>query len=300
MVLLWFLSRMKELIIIADAGGTKTRAEALVDRLDRYEAITGPCVPYMDMNGALASILLARDIILTKAGIERNEAKIVLSLASAGLDTQSVTLQFRQALLAIVDEVTLISDGEAALEACFGTSPGAVIAIGTGVAIAGRDLEGQRFGLDGWGWPSGDRGGGAWTGRHVVEGFLSAHDRGDIHADPFHTHLASTMGLHRSEILAWLGDATRASYAALGQSALKWALKGSPAAGASLRLALEEIDAARNLLWARGIQSIHITGGFGIALKPFLDQGQFQFTNDAPFNGARLRAARWLTKPQDG
>lgn len=299
MVLLWFFWCMKELIIIADGGGTKTRAEALVDRSDRYDAISGPCVPCLDMDGAFASVLLARDTILSKAGLERNEAKIVLSLASAGLDTHSVAVQFTQALLAIVDDVTLVSDGEAALEACCGTSPGAVIAIGTGVAIAGRDLDGQKFGLDGWGWPSGDRGGGAWTGRHVMERFLSAHDRGDIHADPFHSHLGSIIGHRRSEILDWLGNATRTSYASLSQRALEWALKGSPAASASIGLAMKEIEAARDLLCVRGIQSIHITGGFGIALKPFLNHEPFKFVKDAPLHGARLRAAAWLMKPQD-
>jgi glucosamine kinase len=295
----WFLLVMRQMIIIADGGGTKTRAEAVIDESSLHEMVAGPCVPYMDLDRALGSIRLIRDTVLARAGLSRTEVKIAMALASAGLDSPSIALQFERKLLEIVDELSLVSDGEAALEACCGNSPGAVIAIGTGVAITARSGDGRFIALDGWGWPAGDRGGGAWTGRQVVEHFLSAHDRDELHADPFHRFLTSRIGGERGEILDWLGSADRTGYAAMAQLAIDWADKGSSAARAAILQATEEIGKARQSLVARGIERIHVTGGFGEALQPFLDQGSFQFIKDAPFHGARLRASRWLPTLQE-
>ncbi|MUZ66097.1 BadF/BadG/BcrA/BcrD ATPase family protein [Agrobacterium vitis] len=290
---------MREIILVADGGGTKTRAVAILDDGSRFESVGGPCVPFMDLAGALRTIEVTCRTLLAQADVRRQDAMVYLSLASAGLDSDDITSQFQRTLLEGFDRVSLLGDGEAALEACCRAGPGAIIAIGTGVAISGRWRDGQLFAMDGWGWPAGDRGGGAWIGRHVAEQFLAAHDRDELHGDPFLAFLSSVIGSSRASILHWLNKADRQRYASLARHAIDWAARSMAAYHIAMLAVWELADIGRHLN-EKGLDNIYITGGLGSALMPFLDAGKFQLRRDATFEGAMLRACEWNPNLQQG
>ena len=124
----------------------------------------------------------------------------------------------------------LSSDGYTALVGAFEAEPGALLSIGTGVIGYRSAADGFRR-LGGWGFPAGDRGGGAWLGLRIVGDWLEAREGFGpaVGADPALGHAVEcAVGNRREAILAWLRAAHAGDLARLARPLVAAAESGDP------------------------------------------------------------------------
>ena len=109
----------------------------------------------------------------------------------------------------------MVGDGYAALASAFGNAPGALIVVGTGVAGIVREANGTVRSASGWGFPAGDRGGGAWLGFSLVQAWLERLDGYPHPESTLWQAIASRAGESRPAVLTWLKRASPADFADL-------------------------------------------------------------------------------------
>lgn len=283
---------MVEFVVIADAGGSKTVAQGvrLHDAVE-FAAQDGPCVPSTDLWGALDCISRIATTLAAAAG---SGGPCALALSSAGIDTRDMRAGFEAALRERFAQVRLVSDGEAALLGCFGDHAGAVVSVGTGVVAHARAANGATTALGGWGWPAGDRGGGAWLGRRAVEEFLDAVDGGRTSSDPLFRSMAATLGDTREEVFSWLASARRRAYAEFAGLVVEAELAGSECAAGLLAEAGGRVGTLVHALNEAGHSEVAVTGGLAATLCPFVVGAKLRVVPDACLAGARRLAAPWL------
>ena len=73
-------------------------------------------------------------------------------------------------------EIKVVGDMVIALQAAFGSGPGAIVIAGTGSIAYGRNREGQTARAGGWGFTISDEGSGHWIGRTAVAAAIAAGD----------------------------------------------------------------------------------------------------------------------------
>ena len=286
---------MVEFVVITDAGGSKTIAQGVRLRdAAEFAAQDGPCVPSTDLRGALDCISRIAATLAAASGSGTGNGGCALALSSAGIDTRDVRARFEAALRERFTQVRLASDGEAALLGCFGDRAGAVVSVGTGVVAHARAADGATTALGGWGWPAGDRGGGAWLGRRAVEEFLDATDAGRNGSDPLFRSMAVTLGDTREEVFSWLAGAGRRAYAEFAGLVAEAELAGSKCAACLLAEAGERVGTLVRALNEAGHGEVAITGGLAAALCPFVVGRTLRVVPDACLAGARRLAAPWL------
>lgn len=74
--------------------------------------------------------------------------------------------------------VLACGDDEIALAGAHGGEPGILAIAGTGSVVLGRNRQGLRAQVGGWGWLLGDEGSGAWIGREALRRVLQQADAG--------------------------------------------------------------------------------------------------------------------------
>lgn len=249
-------------VLAVDGGGSKTRAE-LRDETGRAlaHAAAGPCNLYRDAAAGLNAIDQVWRQCCAQAGLDPAAAagRTVLSAALAGVGATQGRARFRADTGAYV-RADLSSDAYAALVGAFDAGPGILLSIGTGTVACRRSADGQFTQIGGWGFPVGDAGGGAWLGLRAVAAWLEHRDgvRDSAPGDEaLWQAVERHVGVARASILAWLRQATPATYAALAPAVLS-AQDGSPLAGAVLD------DAATHL--ARLVQALRSDPRLAVAL----------------------------------
>jgi glucosamine kinase len=146
--------------------------------------------------------------------------------------------------------------------------PGAIIALGTGSVGEILHVDGSRHEVGGWGFPSGDEGGGAWIGMKAINHVQQVID-GRVPGNGFADAVADACGGSRDRIQVWLANASQTAYAQLARFVLQHAHSDSVA-----RAILE--DAGRQVaLIAHGLDPsaslpIALCGGLGEPLRPYL------------------------------
>jgi glucosamine kinase len=261
-----------DLVLAVDGGASKT--EARLRRTDGTvlaAARTGPCNLFQNAEAAIAAIAEAWHICCAQAGLApaATMARTVLSAGIAGIHAPGGREQCRAAFAGFA-QVLLSSDGYTALVGAFGTAPGALLSIGTGVVGCRFDAQGRFALLGGWGFPVGDRGGGAWIGLRLVGGWLEHRD-GIVRRDgssALWQHLESALGATRAAILAELRGAPPSRYAALAPLLLDAAATGDPFASAVLDEAAGHLAA---LARALGSDTLALGGGLSAPLAPRLE-----------------------------
>ena len=195
------------MIFCADGGGTKTDA-VLLDVCGREIARSraGPCNFWRDPDAAAAALADAW------RAMDRRPAGVRACIAAAGLSSTNAVARVRIALPGF-DTLHVVSDGYAALAGAFGAQPGALIVVGTGVAGIARDAAGRVRRASGWGFPAGDRGGGAWLGFALVQAWLERLDGYDWPDSVLWSQLAHRVGASRADVLTWLRRAAPAEFA---------------------------------------------------------------------------------------
>ncbi|MFJ3055248.1 BadF/BadG/BcrA/BcrD ATPase family protein [Herbaspirillum sp. NPDC087042] len=177
----------------------------------------------------------------------------------------------------------IVNDGVATLLGAHGGEPGAIIAVGTGTIGIALDIDGRQRVVDGWGFPSGDDGSGAWIGLRALHHAQHALDgralRGPL-ADAMLALCASELPAvpedsgrdERATLLDWLAQADQAAFARAARPVVQHAGL-DPAADAILHAAGAEISLMVAALDPLQRLPLALCGGLAQALQTYLDAG---------------------------
>jgi len=283
--------------IAVDGGGTRTRVR-LVDAggATLAEAVGGPA----NLTFGVARAWAAIEAALASAGVVlREAADVPLVAAMAG----SREPELRQAFVAArpgTGPVRVVSDGYAAHVGAFAGAAGTVAAIGTGVAVLRRDDDATVRQVDGWGFPVGDEGGGAWLGLRGMRRLLRERD-GRAPASALGRTLGDALGAPDDDGLrAWLRTADATRYATLAAIVAETARGGDAVAEALVAAAAARIaDAVAALDAPSPAPAVALVGGLAGVLAPRLPE-RLRSRLVRAAGGQLDGAARLLGQPLDG
>ena len=139
--------------------------------------------------------------------------------------------------------------------------PGAIVAAGTGAIGEVWRADGSRSSSNGWGFPVGDEGSGAWLGVHAVNLAQQAMD-GRAEASPLVRRVWAACGSERESLQAWCGNAGQFAYAQLAPAVFDCE-ESDPAAADLLSRAVCALDATALALDAPGQLPLAVLGSVG-------------------------------------
>lgn len=300
-------------VLALDGGATKTRAALFApDGAELARATAGPCNLYRDAEGGIASLWQGWRACCEAAGLDAGamRARTAVSAGLAGLGAAGAAARVRAAFDGFAT-VHVSGDGYTALVGAFGAGPGVLVSVGTGVAGLARGLDGAVREASGWGFPIGDRGGGAWIGFELVARWLEHLDGYPGPSSTLWPALASGLGRDRAAILAWLRGADAAGFARLAPAVVAAATlaprlaprptagssnsasavapppPGDPVADALLDEAAGHLVRLARVLSPPGGTRVALAGGLADALAPRLERALGPLLRDAcPLRGA--------------
>jgi glucosamine kinase len=286
------------LILTVDGGATKTRAAlSTVAGAALGEAVGGPCNLFQDPAGGLAEIRALWQRLATAAGLDPASAaaRTTLSAGLAGANAAGSKARFAAAF-ADFGANNLSTDGYTSLLGATAGRPGALLAIGTGVVGYRLHASGELLKLSGWGFPVGDRGGGAWLGLTAVGDWLESRDRyQDAPESALWRRLQALLGDTTADILGWLKTARPAEFASLAPLVIEAAAAGDAKAQALLDAAASHHVRLAHALTPSPDEPLVLGGGLATVFRPALEQALGPALADAghtasPLDGAKLIA----------
>jgi glucosamine kinase len=268
---------MIQYLIGVDGGGSGTRV-----RLARAGA--GPCLEYTEIGEGFAgpsalsqgsdrawqAIGAAVAQAFSAAGVEQPPLDdLAIGLGLAGVHNGSWARQF------IEDNpgyrlVALDHDGATTLAGAHGGQPGAIIALGTGSVGHALLADGTRKEVGGWGFPSGDEGGGAWIGLGAANYIQQVVD-GRLEGGALADEVIALCGGTRPAIQDWLAGATAQRFATLAPLVVRHAEQEDEAALEIMHSAGYEVDLMAAALDPEYALPLCLCGGLGAAMVPYLD-----------------------------
>ncbi|MFC0407612.1 BadF/BadG/BcrA/BcrD ATPase family protein [Roseomonas elaeocarpi] len=261
-------------VLALDGGGSKTEAELRrADGTLLARGRGGPANLFRDRDGALAAVESLWQRCCDGAALDPETARgeTALSAGLAGVSAAGAVEAFGHAFRGF-GAAHLSSDAFVALLGGFGGAPGVLLSVGTGTVACLRDRDGGFRRLGGWGFPVGDRGGGAWLGLQLLTAWLE-------HRDGVHTAESSALlwraveerlGTDRTAILAWLREAAPAHFATLAPLVAEAALRGDAFAAALLDEAATHLARLALALEPSAGVPVLVGGGLAPALRPRL------------------------------
>ena len=286
------------LILAVDGGATKTRA-ALSTKAGAAlgEAVGGPCNLFQDPEAGLAEIRALWQQLATSAGLGPDVAatRTTLSAGLAGANSAGSKSRLDAAFPTFAER-HLSTDGYTSLLGATAGRPGALLAIGTGVVGYRLLASGELLKLSGWGFPVGDRGGGAWLGLTAVGDWLEARDRYlDAPGSTLWPRLQALLGDTTGDILGWLKTARPAELASLAPMVIEAAAAGDAKGQALLDLAADHHVRLALALTPSPNEQLVLGGGLGTVFRPAIEIALGPALADAgrtaaPLDGARLIA----------
>jgi glucosamine kinase len=260
---------MIEFLIGVDGGGSGTRVRlARIDGQPLGEGQAGPSALLHGIKNAWAAVEEAMALAFGAAGIvQPGRERIAIGLGLAGVHNKQWAANFVAANPGYA-AVALETDAFTTVLGAHEGRPGAIIALGTGSVGEILHVDGSRHEVGGWGFPSGDEGGGAWIGMKAINHVQQVID-GRVPGNGFADAVADACGGSRDRIQVWLANASQTAYAQLARIVLQHAHSDSVA-----RAILE--DAGRQVaLIAHGLDPsaslpIALCGGLGEPLRPYL------------------------------
>ncbi len=229
------------LVIGADVGGSKTIVVAEVDgRIHaRVRAVGAALRPDMVLRSATT---IADAIRKTLVGTGRISADAVV-VGAAGAGRLEEAKELARALRAeeLADTVRVMTDGEIALVAAFGQSPGILILAGTGSVGLARDQEGNINRAGGYGWQMGDEGSGYALGRAAL-GVVGRAADGIAEATGLSERvLTATRSSDISHLVRWAAASGQGEIAALAPLVLEMAESGDRLAAELVARAADDL-----------------------------------------------------------
>jgi glucosamine kinase len=179
-----------------------------------------------------------------------SDTTLVAGMAGLGLPGRGDELRAR---LGDFASVGFVSDGYGALVAETGGKPGALISVGTGVIGMRLFANGRTLTLGGWGFPAGDRGGGAWLGLQATSGLLAHLDALETAPEmsrELATSLMKITGSEAANIMDWQLNGRPKDFASLAPCLVAGAAQGDPYSHYLLEKAAREV-----VLLAKGLAS---------------------------------------------
>ncbi len=176
------LSEEELLYIGLDAGATKTELLACVSLERDRLSLSGPAANPQRLGFDDSARILAR---LIQEAIQMRPVAalqaVCAGVAGAGRseDQQTLELKIRQILGALAPPViSVVHDGEIALEAAFPGDSGVIVIAGTGSVVLARSVDGAMLRAGGWGYLLGDEGSGYILGLNGLRAVAHALDGG--------------------------------------------------------------------------------------------------------------------------
>src|SRR5919107_4571282 len=233
---------MPKVLIGADVGGTKTavavsRDGNIVGRANGSGAALRP-------ERVLASAATIADTIrqaLSSAGLLLGDTLVV---GAAGAGREAERDELRKALRGenVASSVVVTTDIEIALAAAFADGPGIVVSAGTGSVAVGRDRNGRRHRIGGYGWQMGDEGSGYAIGRASLGAVSRARDGRSPPTALSDRILQATRSADFDALVRWAAGASPAEVAALAPHVLAVAAGGDTLAKGIAEYAARELS----------------------------------------------------------
>jgi glucosamine kinase len=218
------------ILIGADVGGSKSAvgiSEPGGPILSRAE---GPGAAVRPGRALASAGVVAEVVRRALAGVGRLGGDVlVVGAAGAGRDPERSELQKALRAETLADKVIVTTDIEIALEGAF-DGPGIVVSAGTGSIAVGRDRQGTRRRIGGYGWQMGDEGSGYAIGRAALGAVSRAHDWRSPRTALTDRVLAITRSTDFDALVRWAAGASPAEIAALAPAVLQVAAQGDPLA----------------------------------------------------------------------
>jgi glucosamine kinase len=233
---------MPRILIGADVGGTKT-AVAVSDGEKILGRASGPGAAVRP-GRALASASTITEVVraaLSAAG-RLNGDVLVVGAAGAGREPERDELQKALKVESLAARVEVTTDIEIALAAAFADGPGIVVSAGTGSIAVGRDREGKRHRIGGYGWQMGDEGSGYAIGRAALGAVSRAVDGRSPMTALSDRVLRASRSADFNALVRWAAGASPAEIAALAPQVLAVAAEGDPLAQGITDYAARELS----------------------------------------------------------
>jgi N-acetylglucosamine kinase-like BadF-type ATPase len=233
---------MPKVLIGADVGGTKTAVAVSIDGKisGRAEGPGAAVRPGRALASASTIIEVVRGA-LSDAGRLTGDV-LVVGAAGAGRAPEREELRTAIRSENIVGSVTVTTDIEIALAAAFEHGPGIVVSAGTGSVAVGRDQNGKRHRIGGYGWQMGDEGSGYAIGRASLGAVSRALDGRSPPTALSQRLLQATRSSDFDALVRWAAGASPAEVAALAPHVLAVAAEGDPLAKGIADYAARELS----------------------------------------------------------
>jgi glucosamine kinase len=229
-------------LIGADVGGSKTAVGVseggpVLARADGPGAAVRP-------GRALASAAIIAEVVRRALAATGRLGGDVLVVGAAGAGRDPEREELRKALRAetLAQRVVVTTDIEIALAGAFAEGPGLVVSAGTGSISVGRDRNGRRARVGGYGWQMGDEGSGYAMGRAALGAVSRAHDGPSPRTALTDRVLDATRSTDFDALVRWAAGASPAEIAALAPHVLDIAASGDPLAQGILDYAARELS----------------------------------------------------------
>lgn len=251
---------MTPYLVGVDGGGTRTTL-ALADgsgrEILRRQGPAGLVDPRHPMASVETLVALLREAT-TEADLCGPATAFCAGLAGVGNAAEREAVQAGIEAVGVAERVTIVCDGEVALEGALGNGAGILLIAGTGSIAYGRGEDGRMERCGGWGMVVGDEGSGYGIGRAALRAALHAAD-GRGAPTRLLPRLLEVLAIPGPEAIpSWAGRAEKADVAALAAHVVDLADAGDPVSiavldEASVALALHAAAlAARIGPWPRG------------------------------------------------
>ncbi len=236
------MKEAKDIFIGVDGGGTKTKI--IVEDISGNllgQARSGPANIRTSIEQSWQSIDTGVEEALRQAKLKLGEPgyRFHIGLGLAGTEDPEAREKF---LARPHSFATLILDSDA-YAACLGVhecQDGAIIIIGTGVI--GLELyQGKRYIVGGWGFPQGDKGGGAWLGMEAVRLAFKQID-GRVSETGLIRAVLAHFNNRMEKMVSWSTRARPVDFASLAPYVTDFGTKNDPYAIALIQEAAQEID----------------------------------------------------------
>lgn len=169
-----------ELVLVADAGATHTRALVVNKKGQVLGAGRSGSGNAFAIGHATASNNLKKtlSIALKAAGVRSTRLGYTVvgtaSVADNGRGADAIAQDLRSYLRNSV--IRVVGDARIALEGALAGAPGVVAISGTGSIVLGKNAAGRLLRIGGWGPLAGDEGSAQWTGRRAIQEAAHAAD----------------------------------------------------------------------------------------------------------------------------
>lgn len=280
-----------------DIGGTKS--ELLLAHSRRREGIhvvgQGANPVVYGSNGLNRVVALIRRG-LEKAHLNPNDVR-ACTVGMAGISHPKYGSSLGKELSSLLPRVRLIliSDAELAHWSLWGSEPGITLLAGTGSIAIGKDKEGHVRRAGGFGFQSGDEGGGYWLGKSVVMELIAAERSGARQAAELKKRILNHSGESDFEQLLTIlssGAEGVLKVAGLGPVVLEEAVKGNMIASHAVALGAEALARiVREVCVKLGLDQGEITVG---ASGSLLQESEFYRTRIRDELLMDFEAVHWL------